>query len=83
MKSTGIVRRVDELGRIVIPMEIRRTFGIEIKDPLEIFIQGDAIVLAKYQPVCVFCGRSSRIETFKGKSVCQDCKAELMHDKRM
>ena len=56
MKSTGIVRRVDELGRIVIPMELRRTFGIEIKDPLEIFVDGDSIVLSKYQSACVFCG---------------------------
>ncbi len=83
MKSTGIVRRVDELGRIVIPMELRRTFGIEIKDPLEIFVDGDAIVLSKYQAVCVFCGTGTAIESFKGKNVCQDCKKELMTDKRV
>jgi len=83
MKSTGIVRRVDELGRIVIPMELRRTFGIEIKDPLEIFVDGDAIVLSKFQSVCVFCGASSQIETFKGKNVCHDCKSELMGDKKV
>ncbi len=83
MKSTGIVRRVDELGRIVIPMELRRTFGIEIKDPLEIFVDGNSIVLSKYQSVCVFCGSSTQIESFKGKNVCQDCKKELMADKRV
>lgn len=83
MKSTGIVRRVDELGRIVIPMELRRTFGIEIKDPLEIFVDGDAIVLSKFQAVCVFCGTSSQIVSFKGKNVCQDCKKELVSDKKV
>ncbi|MDI6715547.1 MAG: AbrB/MazE/SpoVT family DNA-binding domain-containing protein [Actinomycetota bacterium] len=83
MKSTGIVRRVDELGRIVIPMELRRTFGIEIKDPLEIFVDGDSIVLSKYQAVCVFCGSATRIESFKGKNVCQSCKKELVSDKKV
>ena len=83
MKSTGIVRRVDELGRIVIPMELRRTFGIEIKDPLEIFVDGDSIILSKYQTTCIFCGTGHQIETFKGKNVCHDCKKELITDKRV
>jgi AbrB family transcriptional regulator, transcriptional pleiotropic regulator of transition state genes len=83
MKSTGIVRRVDELGRIVIPMELRRTFGIEIKDPLEIFVDGDTIVLSKYQSVCVFCGSGTQIVTFKGKNVCQTCMKDLMLDKKV
>jgi AbrB family transcriptional regulator, transcriptional pleiotropic regulator of transition state genes len=83
MKSTGIVRRVDELGRIVIPMELRRTFGIEIKDPLEIFVDGDSIVLSKYQSVCVFCGSGTQIVDFKGKNVCQDCLKDLMVDKKV
>ena len=57
MKATGIVRKVDELGRIVLPIELRRTLNIEIKDPLEIYVDGESIMLKKYQPACVFCGR--------------------------
>ena len=58
MKSTGIVRKVDELGRIVLPIELRRTMGIEVKDALEIYVDGDHIVLKKYEPSCVFCGNA-------------------------
>ena len=54
MKATGIVRKVDELGRIVLPIELRRTLNIEIKDPLEIYVDGESIMLKKYQPACVF-----------------------------
>ena len=60
MKATGIVRKVDELGRIVLPIELRRTLNIEIKDPLEIYVDGESIMLKKYQPACVFCGSSRR-----------------------
>ena len=56
MKATGIVRKVDELGRIVLPIELRRTLNINIKDPLEIYVDGESIMLKKYQPACVFCG---------------------------
>lgn len=56
MKATGIVRKVDELGRIVIPIELRRTMGIDIKDPLEIFVDGEKIILRKYEPTCIFPG---------------------------
>lgn len=55
MKSTGIVRKVDELGRIVLPIELRRTLGIEEKDRIEIFVDGESIILRKYQPACIFC----------------------------
>ena len=61
MKSTGIVRKVDELGRIVLPIELRRTMGIEVKDALEIYVDGDHIVLKKYEPSCVFCGNAKDI----------------------
>ena len=54
MKSTGIVRKVDELGRIVLPIELRRTLGIEEKDRIEIFVDGESIILRKYQPACIF-----------------------------
>ena len=77
MKSTGIVRKVDELGRIVLPIELRRTMGIEVKDALEIYVDGDHIVLKKYEPSCVFCGNAKDIIHFKGKNVCSDCAHEL------
>ena len=63
MKSTGIVRKVDELGRIVLPIELRRTMGIDVKDALEIYVEGDTIMLRKYEPSCVFCGNAKDIST--------------------
>lgn len=77
MKSTGIIRKVDELGRIVIPIELRRNFDIEIKDPIEIFVNDDQIVLKKYVPACIFCGQDEEVETFKNKKVCKDCLEEI------
>lgn len=73
MKSTGIVRKVDELGRVVIPIELRRTLGIEIKDPLEIFTDENTIVLKKYVPACILCGEAKNTQNFKGKLICRDC----------
>lgn len=77
MKSTGIVRKVDELGRVVLPIELRRTLDISPKDPLEIFIKEDTVILKKYQPACIFCGQANDIENFKGKNICNDCRGEL------
>lgn len=77
MKATGIVRKVDELGRVVLPIELRRTLDIEIKDSLEIYVENDGIVLRKYQPACVFCGSSADIQDFKGKNICKECVKEL------
>lgn len=77
MKSTGIVRRVDELGRIVIPMEIRKTFNINIKDSLEIFTDGDKIVLKKYEPTDIFTGESEDLIQFHGKRVSKKSIIEL------
>ncbi len=77
MKSTGIVRDVDMLGRVVLPIELRRTLGIEIKDPLEIFVDGESIFLRKYQSSCLFCDNSSDLVEFKGKKICRDCIAKL------
>ena len=68
MKSTGIVRKVDELGRIVLPIELRRTLGINEKD---------AVMLKKYEPACIFCGSADGIEVYKGKNICEHCRAEL------
>lgn len=73
MKSTGIVRKVDELGRVVIPMEIRRTYDIGENDGLEIFVDGDTIILKKYEPACIFCGEANGVVNFKGKNVCKGC----------
>lgn len=77
MKSTGIVRDVDQLGRVVLPIELRRTFGINVSDPLEIFVDGEHIILKKYQPACMFCDNSSDIIEFKGKKICRNCKEEM------
>ena len=77
MKSTGIVRKVDELGRIVIPKELRKTLGIEEQDPLEIFVDNDFIILRKYSSSCIFCGECDNIVEYKGKHVCKDCLAKL------
>ena len=73
MKSTGIVRKIDELGRIVLPIEIRNTLDIKPKDSIEIFVDDDKIVLKKYQPSCIFCRNSDYVTVFRGKLVCADC----------
>ncbi|EOD01065.1 AbrB/MazE/SpoVT family DNA-binding domain-containing protein [Caldisalinibacter kiritimatiensis] len=77
MKSTGIVRKVDELGRIVIPKELRNTFDIAEKDSLEIYVEGEQIILKKYAPACIFCGQAKDVVSFKGKNICPSCIEEL------
>lgn len=77
MKSTGVVRKVDELGRIVLPIELRRTLNIEVKDSLEIFVDGDKIILKPYRPCCVFCGEGEDTVNYMGKNVCANCIAQL------
>lgn len=77
MKSIGIVRKIDELGRVVLPIELRRTLNIDIKDPVEIFVEGDLIILKKYEPACIFCGEATNVENFRGKNVCKSCAEEL------
>ena len=77
MKSTGIVRKVDELGRIVLPIELRRTLDIAEKDSLEIYVDGTSIVLKKYQPACIFCDDAKDVVNFKGKNICSRCLEEL------
>lgn len=78
MKSTGIVRKVDELGRVVIPIELRRTLGIGEKDSLEIYVDGDQIILKKYEPACIFTGNSDDLVYFKGKMISKSCIPELI-----
>jgi transcriptional pleiotropic regulator of transition state genes len=77
MKATGIVRRVDELGRVVLPVELRRTLDISDRDALEIFTDDECIVLRKYQPDCIFCGSMENIQQHKGKPVCARCLTEM------
>jgi transcriptional pleiotropic regulator of transition state genes len=78
MKATGIVRRVDELGRVVIPIELRRTYGIDIGDPLEIYVDSDKILLKKFVPSCMFCGvTNDTLITFKEKVICKSCVQEM------
>lgn len=73
MKSTGIIRKVDELGRIVIPIEIRNKFNIEEKDQIEIFVDGTNIVLKKHQENCIFCGITKNLTEYKDKLICEKC----------
>lgn len=77
MKATGILRKIDRLGRIVIPMEIRNKLEIAENDPLEIHVEGSSIVLRKYEPDCTFCGSSRNVVEYKGKNVCEKCISEL------
>ena len=77
MKSTGMVRRLDNLGRFVLPSEIRKVLDINEKEPIEIYIKNDMIVLKKYKISCVFCGASNNLHTFKDKNVCSKCAKEM------
>lgn len=77
MKSTGVVRKIDPLGRIVIPMELRRTLEIKESDPMEIYTEGDQIILKKYEPACIFCGEGKDVINYKGKNICKHCLDEI------
>ena len=77
MKATGIVRPVDALGRVVIPVELRRNLGIKTDDSLEVFVDGEYIMLKKYEPSCIVCGDIDDIRLSRGKSVCAKCIEEM------
>ena len=77
VERTGIVRHIDELGRIVIPSEIRKRFGFGVKDPVEISVRGETILLSRPQTMCVFCGRAERLSEYRGRCVCGTCIGEL------
>jgi AbrB family transcriptional regulator, transcriptional pleiotropic regulator of transition state genes len=77
MKSTGVVRKIDELGRIVLPSELRRVFGIREGDELEISVNGEQVILQKRQDVCLFCGNENPGIEYKGRHVCESCAGEL------
>lgn len=77
MKSTGIVRKLDELGRVVIPIEIRNKFNIAEKDPIEIYVENSSIILKKFEPNCVFCGNTKNLMNFKDKLICPKCSEKI------
>lgn len=81
MKSTGIVRKVDELGRVVIPIEIRNQFEIAEKDPIEIYVDGSSIILKKYERSCLFCGNTKKIVSYKDKLICSKCLNQIKNIK--
>lgn len=77
MKTTGIVRRLDDLGRIVLPIELRRNFELEEHDRVEILVEDDRIILKKYEPNCIFCGSSKDVSEYKGKLICRKCIRDI------
>ena len=77
MKSTGIVRNIDELGRVVVPKELRKKLGIANTDPVEIYVEGDNVILRKHQATCIFCESTKNLVLFNGKNVCPDCIKKL------
>ena len=77
IKSTGILRNIDPLGRIVLPMELRNKLGIKEKDPLEILVDGSSIILKKYNPNCIFCGSSKDLFEYNHKLICSKCKEKV------
>jgi transcriptional pleiotropic regulator of transition state genes len=75
MNDTGIVRHIDDLGRIVLPMELRRTLGIHVKDPISISVDGDRVVLQKHRDLCAICGGSGETVRVNDRAICLDCVA--------
>lgn len=77
MKATGIVRKVDSLGRIVLPIELRRVLDIPVQSDLEIYVDGEEIILKKYIPNCIFCGGTTQLVSYEDKNVCSHCAEKL------
>ncbi len=77
MRTTGIVRKLDELGRIVLPIELRRTLDIAERDELEIYLEDDKVILKKYSPSCIFCSATRGLVTYNRKNVCTECIRKL------
>ena len=77
MNHSGIVRNIDELGRFVIPKELRTAFGIQNGDPIEISADGDEIILKKHYPYCIFCGNQDDVSVFNGKKICAECLEKI------
>ena len=77
MKSTGIIRRLDDLGRIVLPSELRKLLNLKVSDSVEIYVSGESIILKKYLPACIFCDSADNVITFKGKNICKKCLKQM------
>ena len=77
MKSTGIVRRIDDLGRVVLPIELRRVLDIDKDSSLEIYVDDDSVILKKYQPACIFCGSADDVEQYQGRNICAECRKAI------
>lgn len=77
MKATGIVRKIDEMGRIVLPSELRRTLNLGEREPMEIFVEGTSIVLRRYSPTCLFCDNAKDVSYFKGRPICSRCLKQI------
>ena len=81
MRALGVVRKIDELGRVVIPVEVRRRFGIDVKDSVEIYIDdNDSIILKKYEPACIFCNSTKEVINYRGRNICKACIDRLKKD---
>lgn len=80
MKATGVIRRIDELGRIVVPKEIRKKLGIATDDPVEIYVEGEQIILKKHEELCIFCGDGDELTEYCGKKICKSCIEELKNN---
>ncbi len=77
MKSTGIVRKIDHLGRVVLPIELRRVLDIQKDSSLEIYVEGDSIILRKYEPACIFCKSTDNVKLYKDRNICSACRKEI------
>lgn len=77
LKSTGVVRKLDQLGRIVLPKELRTVLNLKEKDALEIYVDGEQIILKKYEPACVFCGDAREVVNYRSKNICKKCLEEM------
>ena len=77
MKTTGMIRQLDALGRVVLPIELRRTLDINTRDMLEILVEGNSVILHKYEPNCLLCGSGSGLTPYKDKQICKRCLSEL------
>jgi len=77
IKATGVVRKIDLLGRVVIPKELRITMGMNDNDPVEFFVADNQVILKKYEPGCIFCGSVDRVNRHKGHNVCGRCMSEM------
>ncbi len=82
IKSTGIIRKVDPLGRIVLPVELRNKLGVKEKDPIEILVDGSSVILRKYNPNCIFCGNSKDLYEYNDKLICEKCKSKISELKK-